>query len=97
MMYLGLVFISIALIIILAKQDKSYCNKLQIPLKDKHADEWVSHFDGRKKIYFILMVVSLIPYVNWATAIVSLIINFIVLAIRIFNSDKLKGIWDKIF
>lgn len=74
--YIIIVILSILLLYLLRKLDKKYVEKYDGHIKEGIYYSWIETYNGREKIYKILFIISLIPYVNNVLSMLLLILAF---------------------
>jgi len=84
---------------LLAKFDKKVTIKTSSDIDS--SDRWdslIDYYNGRVTIYKILVVLSLIPYLNVLIAIIANVITVILIGVLFAKSSFWqKGFWSKIF
>lgn len=95
-MYIAALIYCVVFLFITAKIDKRLSTKLE-NLVDEYRDIFYEDYAGRKYAYFICILLSFIPELNFVVAFFATLFFLTAICIAIVKSERIKHLIEKIF
>lgn len=92
-MYILFLILSVISVFVLAKVDNNASKKMNWKMVHGKYDLWVETNEGRKKIYLIFLLISLIPCLNILMVGASFLITLGILFYMVAQSDISKKLF----
>lgn len=98
-MYLSILIWSLIATVVAAKLDKNLTKLIGGDFeKGGHYDDWHEYYNGRKTMYKIFTVISIVPFLNWLSAVIMTCLSLCLILARVIKSTFWsKRFWDKLF